>query len=132
MVSMKSMNTTEVKKKRISVASAKNKGRVLQNHVVKVLLNTFPQFTDNDIRSCSMGSNGEDVLFSQSAKDLLGISIECKSRANMKTIYNWYKQAETNAKSGAPVVVIKQDRCKPLVIIDFNMFMEYLHDRTID
>lgn len=71
-----------------------------------------------------MGQNGEDVQLSQPAKDLLQIKIECKNRAAF-AVYKDYAQAETHGE-GEAVLVIKQNRSKPLAIVDLDYFIQLL------
>ena len=76
-----------------------------------------------------MGAGGEDIQFSQSAGDLLGISVECKSR-NTIAVYSFYSQAQDNCpEDRQPVVVIKQNHSKPLVVIDAEYFIQLLKEQ---
>ena len=67
-----------------------------------------------------MGAGGEDVQLSPSARDVYPIQIECKNRAKM-AVYEDYKQAATHG-AYEPVVVIKQNHCKLLVVVDADYF----------
>ena len=76
-----------------------------------------------------MGAGGEDILFSKQAGDTLGISVECKSRESM-AVYAFYSQAEDNCPEGRqPVVVVKQNSSKPLVVIDAEYFIQLLKEQ---
>ena len=110
--------------------SAKAKGRNLQQLVAKKLIESFPQFTELDIKSTSMGVTGEDVQLSQTAKDLLQIQIECKNRAKI-AVFQDYAQAKTHGKS-EPVVVLKQNHSKPLALIDLDYYISLLKRSTLD
>ncbi len=44
----------------------------------------------------------------------------------MKTIYDFYKQASKNARKLSPVVVMKMNTRDPLVVIDFDHFLELI------
>ena len=46
----------------------------------------------------------------------------------MKTIYDFYKQASKNSKKLSPVVVMKMNSRNPLVVIDFEHFLELIKD----
>ena len=70
-----------------------------------------------DIKSTSMGVSGEDLQFSPFARDLLGISVECKSHKSF-AVYKIYEQCVSNAKGNEPVVFIKANAKKPLAIVD--------------
>jgi len=73
-----------------------------------------------------MGAGGEDIQFSQVVGDKLGISVECKSRSSIG-VYAFYSQAADNCPDDRePVVVIKQNYSKPLVVIDAQYFIQLL------
>lgn len=105
-------------------SSAKAKGRKLQQIVRDALLKAFPEFTENDVRSTSMGAQGADVLLSEAAVKKLGIQIECKNLAKI-AVYKFYEQAKTHGNNH-PVVCIKQNKSEPLVLISLDHFVELL------
>jgi hypothetical protein len=114
----------------ISIAARKSKGRNLQKYVVAKLLhyaNRYRredlQLKPDDITSRSMGAQGEDILISPAARLLYGFSVECKSHARY-AIYNDYEQAKTNAGEYEPILVIKQNNSKPLIIMDLDYFLQ--------
>jgi len=109
-------------KKPISVQSRKQKGRGLQKHVVARILHYFPELKAQDVTSRSMGAAGEDVLLSPKATDMLPVAVECKFNKAM-SIYKFYEQAITNANGFEPIVVIKQNHSKPLVLVDLDVFL---------
>jgi len=105
--------------------SSKAKGRVLQNLVRDKIVEVFPHFeVDIDIRSAIMGETGEDIKLSKKAREQFPFSVECKSLASV-AVYRHMEQAQANCPKGAtPLVVIKENRKKPLAILDFDYFME--------
>lgn len=107
----------------ISAQSAKAKGRRLQQAVRDNILSAFPSLEPDDVRSTSMGAGGEDVQLSPAARKLFPYSVECKNLAKI-AVFNYYEQSQTNAGSYEPLVVIKQNRSKPLAVVDFDHFME--------
>ena len=115
---------------RMKTSSAKAKGRALQQLVVKKLLESFSQLTERDIRSAPMGTNGADVVLSELAHGLLMCQIECKNRAKM-AVYTDYEQAKTHGDS-EPIVVIKQNRSKPLAVMDLDYFIQLLKRSTLN
>lgn len=109
--------------KGISVAAKKQKGRNLQKWVRDKILALLPSLEPDDVKSTSMGAGGEDVQLSPAARKKIPISVECKSRKSV-AIYKDYQQAIDNAPKGMePVVVIKADRKKPLVVVDAEFFL---------
>lgn len=109
----------------MKASSAKAKGRRLQQAVRDAILTQYPALEPDDVRSTSMGAGGEDVQLSPAARKLFPYSIECKNLAKI-AVYNYYTQAETNSGKYEPLVVIKQNRSKPLAVIDFDHFMELI------
>lgn len=109
--------------RRMKSQSAKAKGRRLQQAVRDAILGTFPTLEQDDVRSTSMGASGEDVLLSPAARRLFPYSVECKNLAKI-AVYNYYEQSKTNCGDYEPLVVIKQNRAKPLAVVDLDHFME--------
>lgn len=108
----------------MKTASGKAKGRKLQQVVRDKILEAFPTLEPDDCRSTSMGASGEDIQLSPAARKLFPYSVEAKARASI-SVYAWYQQAKTNApKDMEPLLVIKQNYGKPLVVIDLDSFME--------
>lgn len=101
-------------------SSAKNKGRLLQQWVRDKMYEHAPQLEEGDIKSTSMGAGGEDVQLSPAARRVYPMQIECKNLAKI-AVYEYYKQAATHG-AHEPVVVIKQNQCKPLVVVDADYF----------
>ena len=108
--------------------SAKAKGRNLQKWVRDELLKKFPQLEPDDVKSTSMGAGGEDVQLSPAARKLFPYNIECKNLAKI-AVYNYYEQCKQHGKH-EPVVVIKQNHCKPLVVIDAEHFINLLGEKN--
>lgn len=108
----------------MKTASSKAKGRRLQQDVRDKILDAFPQLEPDDCKSTSMGAGGEDIQLSPTARRVFPYSVECKSRASLP-LYAWYQQAKHNAPPGTEaLLVVKQDRSKPMVILDLEHFME--------
>ena len=107
-------------------ASAKAKGRILQQLLCKELVSKFKELEEDDITSRSMGANGSDVLLSPLAKKLIPFDFECKNLATFVG-YNYLSQAESNTGDGRkPCAVVKANHNKPVVIIKLEDFMELL------
>jgi hypothetical protein len=111
----------------MTVKSAKAKGRRLQQLVRDLILDSFPTLElDTDVRSAIMGETGEDIKLSSKARKVFPYSVECKSLKKI-AVYNYYDQAASNTPEGCtPLVVLKQDRRKPLALVDLEQFMELI------
>ena len=116
-----------------TVKSSKAKGRLLQQYVRDKILDMFPFLVkDTDVRSAIMGEQGEDIKLSPKARAILPVSIECKSLAKI-AVYSHYEQAMKNAPKGVePLVVLKANRKKPLVLMDLDHYMEFYRGKVSD
>ena len=107
--------------------SAKAKGRRLQQWFRDLLIDKL-RIHKEDIESRSMGAGGEDLIMARAARQKFSYSIECKNQEKIN-IWESYKQADENSKDYEPVVVIKRNKHKPLVLVDAEYFVE-LHNRV--
>ena len=107
--------------------SAKAKGRRLQQWFRDLLVSKLGIHKE-DIESRSMVAGGEDLIMARSARQKFPYSIECKNQEKIN-IWESYKQASENSKDYEPVVVLKRNKHKPLVLVDAEYFVE-LHNRV--
>jgi len=80
--------------------SAKAKGRKLQQWTRDQILDVYNHLEEDDVRSTSMGASGSDVQLSP---------LECNNRGNTQ-----------------PLVIVKENRRKPLAVVDAEHFFELL------
>tara|TARA_R100001594_G_scaffold55289_1_gene88852 strand:- start:79 stop:444 length:366 start_codon:yes stop_codon:yes gene_type:complete len=120
----------------MKTSSAKAKGRKLQDWVKDRLLNYFWDFCDDEyeleaeITTAVMGENGADVKISTAYEGLFPFSIECKNQEKFHGIYKMIDQAKGH-KDLPPLVFIKMNRRKPLVILEADQFFEdYFYEET--
>ena len=106
--------------------SKKAKGRRLQQWVRDLLIEKL-EVHPEDIESRSMGAGGEDLIMSRSAREKFPYSIECKNQESLN-IWKSYEQAQQNCGDYEPIVVIKRNNVKPLVLVDADYFVE-LHKK---
>ena len=102
--------------------SAKNKGKRLQNKVRDLILEKFNQLEPDDVRSVTMGESGEDILLSPAARKLFPFSVECKNVEKLN-IWEAYEQSKANCGDYEPIVVIKKNHKKPLIVLDADYFI---------
>lgn len=107
----------------MSPASAKQKGRILQQMVRDILLKFAKSLEQDDIRSTSMGVSGEDIQLSPAARKIYPWSIECKNQERF-SIYKAIAQCEENAQGHTPLVIFKKNRHKTYVALPFDDFMK--------
>ena len=107
--------------------SAKAKGRRFQQWVRDKLIEEL-DIHPEDIESCSMGAGGEDLIMARAARETFPYSIECKNQEKIN-LWESYKQATENSGKYEPVVFIKRNNHKPLVVVDADYFIN-LHKNT--
>ena len=108
--------------------SAKAKGRNLQKWVVNKLIEEF-DIHPEDIKSCSMGAGGEDVVMARAAREKFPFSVECKNVEKLN-VWDAYEQAKANSSGYEPIVVMKKNHKKPLVVLDAEHFISMVKDNV--
>ena len=74
--------------------SRRAKSSRLQNLVRDKILKAFkPHLRKKDVQTAPNGVNGPDILLSRIAKKLCPFNWEVKNRNQIKTVYDWMKQA---------------------------------------
>jgi len=113
-------------KKKISVQSAKAKGRRLQNWMaekISVLLG-IPCGKDELIQGREMGQSGVDVKLIGEARKRFPYSVECKAQESW-SVHSWIKQAKENTMKDTDwLLVCKRSREKPVIVMDAETFFK--------
>ena len=112
----------------MKTSSAKAKGRNLQKWFRQVLVEKL-HLDPEDLESRPMGSSGEDIIMGKQSRQVFPFSVECKNQEKVN-VWEAYKQAESNCKGYEPLVVIKRNRHKPLVVMDAEKFVEYFNNEN--
>ena len=110
--------------------SAKAKGRRFQQWVRDKLVESLGIHPE-DIESRSMGAGGEDLIMARAAREKFPYSVECKNQEKIN-IWESYKQADSNSKVYEPVVVLKRNNHKPLVLVDAEYFVNLHKEKNND
>jgi hypothetical protein len=108
--------------------SAKAKGRRLQQWVRDQLIEKL-EVHPEDVESRSMGAGGEDLIMARAAREKFPYSVECKNQEKMN-VWESYSQATDNSGDYEPIVVIKRNNHKPLVVVDAEYFVR-LHNEKV-
>ena len=106
--------------------SRKAKGRRLQRQFMQLLIEKL-DIDPEDIESRSMGAGGEDLIMSKAARTKFPYSIECKNQEKLNIWAAW-EQANGNKGVYEPLVVIKKNGVRPLVVLDAENFLEMIKD----
>jgi hypothetical protein len=78
-----------------------------------------------DIESRSMGAGGEDLIMARAARQNFPFSIECKNVEKLN-VWDSYEQASANSGKHEPLLVMKKNGKKPLVVIDAESFIRLI------
>ncbi len=111
----------------MKVQSAKAKGRRLQQWFRDKLIEAL-DIHPEDIESRSMGAGGEDLIMARAARQKFPHSIECKNVEKLN-IWDAYEQASANCGDYEPIVVIKKNGKKPLVVVDAEYYIQLFGDK---
>jgi hypothetical protein len=106
----------------MKVQSAKAKGRRLQQWVRDKLIEMLDVHPE-DIESRSMGAGGEDLIMARAARQKFPHSIECKNVEKLN-VWDAYEQAQANSGDYEPVLVMKKNGKKPLVVLDAEYYIQ--------
>lgn len=111
----------------MKAASAKAKGRSLQKLLVQKILEAFPELTENDVRSTSMGVTGTDVQLSEVARKLFPFAVEARKQEKV----NIWKAVEDAKRHGekeglTSLVVFGRNNVRPQVALDLDEFIKIL------
>ena len=106
-------------------SSAKAKGRHLQGWTRKKLIEEYG-IHEEDIKTAVMGESGEDIKMARAAREKFPFSIECKNTERLN-VWQAYDQAKENCGKYEPIVVMKKNRKKPLVVIDAEAFIKLMN-----
>jgi len=114
----------------MKTSSAKAKGRKLQQWFRDRLIDVL-EIHEEDIESRSMGAGGEDLIMARAARTKFPYSIECKNQEKVN-IWESYKQAESNCGKYEPILVLKRNNHKPMVLVDAEYFVNLHKDEEND
>ena len=106
----------------MKTSTAKAKGRRLQQWMRDLLIEEL-EVDPEDIESRSMGAGGEDLIMARAAREKFPYSIECKNVEKLN-VWEAYKQASENSKDYEPLVVMKKNNHKTLVVLDAEFFVK--------
>ena len=101
--------------------SAKAKGRKLQQWMRNLLIEKL-EVHPEDIESRSMGAGGEDLIMARAARERFPFSVECKNVEKLN-VWEAYEQAKSNSNDYEPIVIMKKNQRKPLVVVDADFFI---------
>lgn len=105
--------------------SAKAKGRNLQKWFANKLVEIL-HLDPADIESRPMGSNGADIIIGVASRTKFPYNVEAKNQERLNLWAAW-EQALSNQGDHKPLLVVKRNRQKPLVVLDAEDFLHLLN-----
>lgn len=120
------MPQARIKKKRITRAAAKAKGRRAVDEVIDLIYKRFFHIIDKEDVMRPAGSQpGEDVWLSPEARKYFPFSVEVKWHENLN-IWAALKQAEKNAGDHIPLVFFRRSHTKMYVTLPAEDFLRII------
>lgn len=110
--------------------SAKQKGKRLQEYVVELILELFPELTEDDVKSTFSSVPGPDVLLSSKAKEKFPFDVECKNHERINLYKFWEQLRARNNGKELPLLVVKSNHKEPLFVMDERTF-KYLLTKEV-
>jgi hypothetical protein len=108
----------------------KAKGREFQNEIRQLLLESFPELEEDDVKCALMGESGEDIKLSPAARRRVPYSIEAKRQERLN-IWDALKQANANTKDGTvPAVFFRRNRSDTYVVVPATHFIDLIRRQT--
>jgi hypothetical protein len=86
------------------------------------LLSLFPEFSEHDAIIPAISASGEDLQLSPELRKLFPYSIECKRTEGLAKDYAFMEQAEKNAGTHTPLVIMRSNNKEALVMIKLKDF----------
>ena len=111
-------------------ASAKAKGRRLQQAIRQRILDTFPELEPDDVKCAIMGESGQDLHLSPAAAKLVPFAIEAKNQERL-AIWESLEQAEKHAQATGrePLLVFRRNGTKNFAALKLDTLLELLARR---
>tara|TARA_R110002050_G_scaffold99404_1_gene206062 strand:+ start:3362 stop:3631 length:270 start_codon:yes stop_codon:yes gene_type:complete len=81
---------------------------------------------EDDIKTAVMGESGEDIKMARAAREKFPFSIEAKNVEKLN-VWQAYEQAQENSGKYEPIVIMKKNRKKPLVVMDAESFIKLMN-----
>lgn len=109
--------------------SRKSKGAAFQKQIREKLLERFDHLEPDDIKSAVMGESGMDIQLSPAAQRAFPWAIEAKAQEKV-SLRAWWEQAVANGTDKLkPLLITKQSRKEPLVVMRLDDFLDMVGDK---
>ncbi|MCK9428972.1 MAG: hypothetical protein M0R17_03040 [Candidatus Omnitrophica bacterium] len=114
------------KKKRISIAASKSKGRRLSQRIAELIRTTF-NLSEDCVYPTPGGVPGEDIKLSEKARECIPFSIENKNQEKLN-IWSALKQAESDNRKHPPLLIFSRNHSEDYCALKFSDFIKLLKE----
>lgn len=119
-------------KKRFNTRTVKAKGRRHQQQAAEIIKQFFPHLEGNDVRSLPMGSQGDDLILSPKAEQVLPYAFEMKNVEKLSLPSAVRQVNKRREERLQPCIVVTKNRTEKVSIIPFAHFLEiFTMDETV-
>lgn len=107
--------------------SAKAKGRRAASEFQQMILKTFPQLHEDDVRVTPSGVKGEDLQLSPKAREIFPFAVEVKNQERLN-IWDALEQSKSHVKENASksILVFKRNKTPFHVCMEIETFIEII------
>jgi hypothetical protein len=110
----------------MKTSSAKAKGRRAQQEIRDLILETFSELEEDDVRSTSMGASGVDIQTSPKCQENFPFACEVKNQEKI-SIWESLKQATSNStKKLLPILFFKRNRTPSYTVLKTDDFFKII------
>jgi len=124
------------KRKPITVASRKAKGRALQDWACEQISQAvnvpWGKTDDAEIKPRPMGQSGTDIILTPNVRTLFTFSVECKNQKRW-SLLEWIEQAKANCYPDTDWLLVikrsgrkKSEQTKEIVVLDAEVFFSLI------
>ncbi|MEM1973249.1 MAG: hypothetical protein QXN68_00505 [Thermoplasmata archaeon] len=110
----------------MNIRTKKQKSKRLQEYVVNLILKTYPELTEDDVRSTYSSVPGPDILLSSRAKQLFPFDVECKNHERINLYKFWEQLKKRSSGTELPLLVVKSNHKEVLFVMDEKTFIYLL------
>ena len=96
----------------------------MQNWIRELLIEEI-DIHEEDIKTAVMGESGEDIIMARAAREKFPFSVEAKNVEKLN-VWTAYEQACSNCGNNEPLLIMKKNRKKPLVVMDAEKFIQLI------
>jgi len=110
--------------------SRKAKGAKFQKEIRQMILESFPELEEDDVKTAIMGEAGMDIKLSPAAQKLFPYAVEAKATEKVSLRAFWEQAVANSTDVLQPILITKQSRREPLVVLTAEQFFNLIKEKT--